>query len=86
MIPPIKPPAKVLPVVRNVKLINVTGIVNTIGDIHGLEGSPILGVTFKDCDLTADKGLLIEHARNVDLSGLKMNVKEEEAVTKKDVK
>lgn len=86
MVPPIKPPAKVLPVVRNVKLINVTGIVNTIGDIHGLEGSPILGVTFKDCDLTADKGLLIEHARNVDLSGLKMNVKEEEAVTKKDVK
>lgn len=80
-----KPPAKILPVVKNVKLINIKGNVNTIGDIHGLEGSPIIGVTFKDCNLTAQKGLLIEHARNVDLSGLKMTVKEGEPITKKDV-
>jgi exo-poly-alpha-galacturonosidase len=85
MVPPIKPPAKVLPVVRNVQLINISGNVNAVGDIHGLEGSPILGVTFKNCNITAEKGLLIEHARNVDLSGLKLDVKEGEAVTKKDV-
>jgi exo-poly-alpha-galacturonosidase len=85
MVPPIKPPAKVLPVVRNVQLINISGNVNAVGDIHGLEGSPILGVTFKNCNITAQKGLLIEHARNVDLSGLKLDVKEGEAVTKKDV-
>lgn len=85
MVPPIKPPAKVLPVVRNVRIINVSGNVNTVGDIQGLDGSPILGVTFKDCNLTAQKGLLINHARNVDLSGLKMVVKEGEAVTKMDV-
>ncbi|HET7896595.1 MAG TPA: glycosyl hydrolase family 28 protein, partial [Flavisolibacter sp.] len=85
MVPPVKPPAKVLPVVRNVKLVKITGTVNTVGDIHGLEGSPILGVTFEKCDIKAQKGLLIEHARNVDLSGLKMDVKEGEAVTKKDV-
>jgi exo-poly-alpha-galacturonosidase len=85
MVPPIKPPAKVLPVVRNVQLINISGSVNAVGDIHGLEGSPIIGVTFKNCNITAQKGLLIEHARNVDLSGLKLNVKEGEAVTKRDV-
>lgn len=85
MVPPVKPPANVLPVVKNVKLINVSGTVNTIGDIHGLEGSPILGVTFKDCNLTAEKGLLIEHAREVDLSGLKMQVKQGDALTKKNV-
>jgi exo-poly-alpha-galacturonosidase len=85
MVPPIKPPAKVLPVVRNVQLINITGNVNAVGDIHGLEGSPILGVTFKNCNITAQKGLLIEHARDVDLSGLKLDVKEGEAITKKDV-
>lgn len=85
MVPPVKPPAKVLPVVRNVRLINIWGTAKTIGDIRGLEGSPIQGVSFKNCRLTADKGLLIEHARNVDLSGLKATVKEGEIVTKKDV-
>lgn len=85
MVPPVKPPAKVLPVVKNVKLINVTGNVNTVGDIRGLEGSPIQGVRFENCTLTAQKGLLIEHARNVDLSGLKMTVKEGGSITKKDV-
>ena len=80
-----KPPAKVLPVVKNVQLINITGNVAAIGDIRGFEGSPIQGITFKNCNLTAQKGLLIEHARNVDLAGLKMTVKEGEPITKKDV-
>ena len=85
MVPPIKPAAKVLPVVRNVRIINVSGNVNTVGDIQGLEGSPILGVTFKKCKITAQKGLLISHARNVDLSGLAITVKEGEQVTKRNV-
>lgn len=85
MVPPVKPPAKVLPVVRNVRLINISGTVAAIGDIRGLEGSPVQGVSFKDCKLTADKGLLIEHARGVDLSGLNATVKEGEQVIKKDV-
>jgi len=85
MVPPVKPPAKVLPLVRNVRLINVSGTVKSVGDIHGLEGSPIQGVTFSNCKLTADKGLLIEHARSVDLSGLKATVKEGEVVIQKNV-
>lgn len=85
MVSPIKPPAKVLPLVRNVKLIGITGTAAAVGDIHGLEGSPIQGVTFTRCAITAQKGLLIEHARNVDLSGLKIRVAEGDAITKKNV-
>ena len=39
MVPPIAPPAKVLPLVRNVKIINVSG--NSVGIIRGLADSPI---------------------------------------------
>jgi hypothetical protein len=85
MVPPIAPPAAVLPVVRNVNIINVSGDVDSVGIIHGLAGSPIQGVTFKDCKITAKKGFKLDHARNVDLSGLSLDVKEGEAITKVDV-
>ncbi|MGE5520868.1 MAG: glycoside hydrolase family 28 protein [Candidatus Dadabacteria bacterium] len=85
MVPPVKPPARILPVVRNVQLMGLVGNVNTVGDIHGLEGSPIIGVTFRNCKLSAEKGLLIEHARKVDLSGLTMEVKQGEPVINNDV-
>jgi polygalacturonase len=85
MVPPIAPPAKVLPIVRNVKIINVTGDAQSVGFMHGLAGSPIQGVTFKNCKIAADKGFKIEHARNVDLKGLSLDVKTGEAVTKTDV-
>jgi len=80
MVPPVKPPSKVLPIVRNVKLINVSGTVATIGDMHGLDGSPITNVIFQDCVLTADKGFTLDKVEQVDLSGLKANVKEGEKV------
>ena len=85
MVPPIAPPAKVLPVVRNVKIINVHGDVDTVGVIHGLAGSPIRDIHFENCDVTANKGFKLEHARNVDMSGLKLQVKEGEPITKVDV-
>jgi polygalacturonase len=85
MVPPIAPPAAVLPVVRNVKIINVSGDVESVGIIHGLAGSPIQGVTFKNCKITAKKGFKIDHARNVDLTGLSLDVKEGDAITKSDV-
>lgn len=86
MVPPVKPAAKILPVVRNVQLINVTGTVEAIGDMHGLPGSPIQGILFKNCRLTAEKGLLIEYANGIDLSGLKATVKTGEAITLKDAR
>jgi polygalacturonase len=85
MVPPIAPPAAVLPVVRNVKIIDVSGDVESVGIIHGLAGSPIQGVTFKNCKITAKKGFKIDHARNVDITGLSLDVKEGDAVTKADV-
>jgi polygalacturonase len=78
---PIAPPAKVLPVVRNVKMINVSGTVSTAGSIHGLKDSPILGLTFENCNLTAQRGLTMENVTNVDTSGLHIEVPSGEPFT-----
>ena len=85
MVPPIAPPAKVLPVVRNVNIINVTGDVTSVGIIHGLADSPIRDIHFENCQIAAQKGFRLEHARNVDLTGLKLDVREGEPITKSDV-
>jgi exo-poly-alpha-galacturonosidase len=85
MVPPIAPPAKVLPVVRNVKIINVSGDVDSVGIIHGLADSPIEDIHFENCNITAQKGFKLEHARGVDLTGLKLNVKAGDAIMKTDV-
>jgi polygalacturonase len=85
MVPPIAPPAKVLPVVRNVTIRNVTGTVRSVGIMHGLEGSPIENVKFENCKITAQRGFRMENARKVDLSGLVVEVKEGEPITKQNV-
>jgi len=85
MVPPIAPPAKVLPIVRNVKIINVSGDVESVGVMHGLAGSPIQGITFENCIITAKTGFKLDHARDVDLKGLSLDVKEGDAITKTDV-
>lgn len=83
MVPPLKPPSDPLPVVRNVHIINVRGTVQNVGDMHGLEDSPIQNVTFTNCEITAQKGFIIEHVEGLDLSGLKLNVEEGEAIITK---
>jgi polygalacturonase len=85
MVPPIAPPAKVLPVVRNVRIINVSGDVTSVGVIHGLADSPIRDIHFENCNITAQKGFKLDHARNVDMAGLHIEVKEGEPITKTDV-
>jgi exo-poly-alpha-galacturonosidase len=85
MVPPIAPPAKVLPVVRNVRIINVTGDVQSVGVIHGLADSPIRDIHFVNCKITAQKGFKLEHARNVDMAGLELDVKDGPPVSKTDV-
>ena len=84
MVPPIAPPAKVLPLVRNVKLINITGTVTSGGRIHGLKDSPIENVSFRNCVVTAQKGLVLENVRGLDTSGLKLTVTEGEAIVRRD--
>lgn len=70
MVPPIAPPAPVLPIVRGIKLINITGTVRRVGEIRGLPGSPIRDVTFTDCALTAEQPLVLENTADVDIRGL----------------
>jgi hypothetical protein len=74
-----------LPVVRNLKIINVSGDVDSVGVIHGLADSPIRDIHFENCRVTAQKGFRLEHARNVELAGLKLEVKDGEPITRVDV-
>ena len=69
-----RPASNPLPLVRNIKIINVSGTVQSVGDIRGLAGSPITNVDFKNCQITAQTGFILNHVKNIDLSGLKLNV------------
>jgi len=80
MRPPIKQPSDPLPVVRNVNIINVSGKVQSAGDMHGLKDSPIQNVTFKNCNISAQKGFILENVKGLDLSGLNLKVEEGEAI------
>lgn len=80
-----KPAAKVLPVVRGIRIINVTGTANAVGDISGLPTSPIQGVQFQDCNIKAEKGITIQYANKVDLSGLTITGVKGDAVIRKAV-
>jgi polygalacturonase len=85
MVGPRLPDSNPLPVMRNIKIVNVSGDVMSVGNIHGLPGSPIQGIVFENCKITADRGFRLDHARNVDLSGLTITVKQGDPVTKTDV-
>jgi exo-poly-alpha-galacturonosidase len=84
MVPPIAPPAKVLPVFRNIHLINITGAVGSLGVLRGLKESPIEGVTFEGCKLTAGKGLVLMDVGSIDTSGLDARVKNGPVVVRQD--
>ncbi|GAB3905118.1 glycoside hydrolase family 28 protein [Mucilaginibacter boryungensis] len=79
-----KAPSQIPPVVRNIKLINIKGDVDAVGDMHGLATSPIRGVMFKDCAITAKTGFILEHVEDIDLAGLKLQVLNGESVIRKD--
>lgn len=85
MRPPLKPPSDPLPVVRNVSIINVSGTVQSVGDMHGLKDSPIRKVTFENCHIAAQKGFLLEYVEDIDLSGLTLHVEEGEAIMIKNI-
>jgi hypothetical protein len=85
MVGPRLPDSNPLPVMRNIRIINVTGDVMSVGNIHGLPGSPIQGVTFENCKIDAQRGFRLDHARSVDLKGLAIAVKQGDPVTTTDV-
>jgi len=73
-----RPPASPLPVVRNVNIINVSGTTANVGDMTGLDDSPITGVIFENCAINAtESGFVLHNVDDIDLSGLTINVPEE---------
>ena len=84
MVPPIKPPSDPLPVVRDVKIINVSGTVDKVGDMYGLNDSPIENVVFENCQIDAKTGFVVENVKGLDLSGLTINVEEGDAIIRKN--
>jgi len=84
MRPPVKPPSDPLPVVRNVRIINVSGTAGSVGDMHGLKDSPIENVVFENCKVKAKKGFVLENIKDVDLSGLDIEVEQGEPIIRKN--
>jgi polygalacturonase len=80
---PVKPASDPLPVFRNINIINVSGTVRNAGIISGLEKSPIDGISFKNCSIKAQKGLVVKYVKNIDLSGLDIKVEQGEAIIKR---
>lgn len=83
MVPPIAPPSKILPIFRNIRFINITGTAKSVGNIHGLKDSPIKDVIFKNCRISAQKGLRVDNAEDIDFAGLAIEVKEGPAIIRK---
>jgi polygalacturonase len=72
-----KPPSDPLPIVRNVNIINVSGTVETVGDMTGLEDSPISNVRFENSEIKASgAGLILRDVVDLDLDGLTIEVPE----------
>jgi exo-poly-alpha-galacturonosidase len=85
MRPPLKPPSDPLPVVRNVRIINVSGTTDNVGDMRGLKDSPIRNVSFQNCHIKARQGFLLENVKDLDLSGLTIEVEEGEPIIRRNV-
>lgn len=79
------PNDKNLPVLRNLTFSNIVGSAKSVGIMNGFEKSPITDVKFQDCNLSAEKGFSILYGRNIDLSGLKLDVKTGEPIKKEGV-
>ena len=70
--------------VRDVKIINVSGTVDKVGDMYGLKDSPIENVIFKNCTISAKTGFKLENVKGLDLSGLTIHVEEGKAIIRKN--
>jgi exo-poly-alpha-galacturonosidase len=76
LVPPLAPAAKVLTILRNVRVINLTGTAKSVGLIQGYPDSPVEGFSFENCQVTAQRGLVLNYTHDVDLSGLALTVAE----------
>ena len=71
------------PTLRNIKLVNIHGNAGSVGRIRGLTDSLIDGIVFERCDITAQRGLVIENAKNVDTAGLTLHVSDGEPIVRR---
>ena len=68
-------PAAAIPTqVRNVHVINCNGSASQLGSMVGLDDTEIEDVHWSGCKVTAQRGMTIQHATNIDLSGLSATV------------
>ena len=84
MVGPPVPPAKVLTVIRNVQFLNFTGTAQFAGNIRGMKDSPIQNVKFVNCKISAQRGLVIQNAKDIDVSGLDLKVAQGEPIMNRD--
>jgi len=80
MVPPLAPAARVLTLVRNVRLINFTGTAKSVGVIRGFQASPIRDFKFSGCQVTAQSGLVLSNVQDFDPAGLELKVAEGEPI------
>lgn len=81
-----KPPTDPLSIIRNIKIINVSGTTKNVGFMRGLKDSPIRNVTFENCHIKAEQGFVLENVEELDLSGLKIEVEQGEAIIRRKAK
>jgi polygalacturonase len=74
LVGPVVPAAQVLTAVHNIRLSNFTGTAQSVGIIRGFKDSPIRDFKFDHCQITAQKGLLLENVADWDPTGLDLKV------------
>jgi exo-poly-alpha-galacturonosidase len=67
-------PPKAIPVFKNIKVMDVVGSGESAGLLQGLDESPLKDILFKNVKITAQTGMRIRNAPDIDLSGLTIEV------------
>lgn len=75
-------PPEAIPVFKDITIKDVTGSGKCAGLLQGLEESPLKNIVFQNVKITAETGLRVHNADDVNLSGLALEVALGEAVIK----
>jgi polygalacturonase len=70
------PVSNVLTLCHNVQLINITGTARSLGTMMGYATQPIRDVKFVNCNITAQRGLRLRDAVDLDTTGLNAKVQQ----------
>ena len=82
----VAPVSEGTPLFRNISLSNILARgAKAAGEILGLPEMPIQGITMTNVKIAAQKGLAIEHARDITLHSVRIEVKSGATISQKDV-